>query len=83
MQPDHHIVITKVNEVGISILGFALFFQYPLLNSSGWMWIQSELLRWLPSVSCIFYVGGKEQRAKIYAQVKHLSWGMGDSCCLV
>jgi hypothetical protein len=29
---------------------------------------KSELLRWLPSVSCIFYVGGKEQRAKIYAQ---------------
>jgi hypothetical protein len=68
VQPDHHIVITKVNEVGISILGFALFCQYPLLNSSGWMGIQSELLRWLPSVSCIFYVGGKEQRAKIYAQ---------------
>jgi SWI/SNF-related matrix-associated actin-dependent regulator of chromatin subfamily A protein 2/4 len=68
VQPDHHIVITKVNEVGICILGFALFCQSPLLNSSGWMGIQSELLRWLPSVSCIFYVGGKEQRAKIYAQ---------------
>ena len=31
--------------------------------------LQSELLRWIPSVSCIFYVGGKEQRTKLYAQV--------------
>ncbi|KAH7294245.1 hypothetical protein KP509_28G062400 [Ceratopteris richardii] len=29
---------------------------------------KSELLRWLPSVSCIFYVGGKEQRSKLYLQ---------------
>eukprot|EP00250_Pteridium_aquilinum_P019069 c24278_g2_i1 orf=2-5470(-) len=29
---------------------------------------KSELLRWLPSVSCIFYVGGKEQRSKLYSQ---------------
>ncbi|KAJ7571709.1 hypothetical protein O6H91_01G174300 [Diphasiastrum complanatum] len=29
---------------------------------------KSELLRWLPSVSCIFYVGGKDQRSKIYSQ---------------
>ncbi|MCO5607977.1 hypothetical protein L7F22_062179 [Adiantum nelumboides] len=29
---------------------------------------KSELLRWLPSVSCIFYVGGKEQRTKLYSQ---------------
>ncbi|CAM6105324.1 unnamed protein product [Calypogeia fissa] len=29
---------------------------------------KSELLRWLPSVSCIFYVGGKEARTKIFMQ---------------
>ncbi|KAJ7560784.1 hypothetical protein O6H91_04G145700 [Diphasiastrum complanatum] len=29
---------------------------------------KSELLRWLPSVSCIFYVGVKDQRSKIYSQ---------------
>ncbi|XP_024392755.1 ATP-dependent helicase BRM isoform X2 [Physcomitrium patens] len=29
---------------------------------------KSELTRWLPSVSCIYYVGHKDQRAKIFSQ---------------
>lgn len=29
---------------------------------------KSELLRWIPSVSCIFYVGVKDQRSKLYSQ---------------
>eukprot|EP00850_Spirogloea_muscicola_P014198 SM000100S09425 [mRNA] locus=s100:293798:302108:+ [translate_table: standard] len=29
---------------------------------------KSELLRWLPTVSCIFYVGSKEQRAQLFAR---------------
>ncbi|XP_059634204.1 ATP-dependent helicase BRM [Cornus florida] len=29
---------------------------------------KSELHTWLPSVSCIFYVGGKEQRSKLFSQ---------------
>lgn len=35
--------------------------------------VQSELTRWLPSVSCIYYVGHKDQRAKIFSQVGFLS----------
>ncbi|PKA58794.1 ATP-dependent helicase BRM [Apostasia shenzhenica] len=27
---------------------------------------KSELLNWLPSVTCIFYVGGKDQRSKLF-----------------
>lgn len=30
---------------------------------------QSELHNWLPSVSCIYYVGGKDQRSKLFSQV--------------
>jgi SWI/SNF-related matrix-associated actin-dependent regulator of chromatin subfamily A member 2/4 len=33
---------------------------------------QSELLNWLPSASCIFYVGVKDQRAKLFSQVSCL-----------
>ncbi|KAF9668977.1 hypothetical protein SADUNF_Sadunf14G0059600 [Salix dunnii] len=29
---------------------------------------KSELLNWLPSVSCIYYVGGKDQRSKLFSQ---------------
>ncbi|XP_042049647.1 ATP-dependent helicase BRM-like [Salvia splendens] len=29
---------------------------------------KSELHNWLPSVSCIYYVGGKDQRAKLFSQ---------------
>lgn len=29
---------------------------------------KSELHTWLPSVSCIFYVGGKDQRSKLFSQ---------------
>ncbi|XP_054784705.1 ATP-dependent helicase BRM isoform X2 [Prosopis cineraria] len=29
---------------------------------------KSELYNWLPSVSCIFYVGGKDQRSKLFSQ---------------
>ncbi|XP_074581940.1 ATP-dependent helicase BRM-like [Curcuma longa] len=29
---------------------------------------KSELLNWLPSLSCIFYVGGKEERARLFSQ---------------
>lgn len=29
---------------------------------------KSEFHRWLPSVSCIFYVGGKDQRSKLFFQ---------------
>ncbi|KAJ8573177.1 hypothetical protein K7X08_009688 [Anisodus acutangulus] len=29
---------------------------------------KSEFLNWLPSVSCIFYVGGKDQRSKLFSQ---------------
>ncbi|GAB4844503.1 hypothetical protein Ancab_037881 [Ancistrocladus abbreviatus] len=29
---------------------------------------KSELHNWLPTVSCIFYVGGKDQRAKLFSQ---------------
>ncbi|KAF2291129.1 hypothetical protein GH714_020283 [Hevea brasiliensis] len=29
---------------------------------------KSELHNWLPSVSCIFYVGGKDQRSKLFSQ---------------
>ncbi|TYH38759.1 hypothetical protein ES332_D12G132100v1 [Gossypium tomentosum] len=29
---------------------------------------KSELHNWLPSVSCIYYVGGKEQRSKLFSQ---------------
>ncbi|CAL9104968.1 unnamed protein product [Musa acuminata var. zebrina] len=29
---------------------------------------KSELLNWLPSISCIFYVGGKEERSKLFSQ---------------
>ncbi|XP_024372220.1 ATP-dependent helicase BRM isoform X2 [Physcomitrium patens] len=29
---------------------------------------KSELTRWLPSASCIYYVGHKDQRAKIFSQ---------------
>ncbi|KAK7340271.1 hypothetical protein VNO77_20973 [Canavalia gladiata] len=29
---------------------------------------KSELYTWLPSVSCIFYVGGKEYRSKLFSQ---------------
>ena len=31
--------------------------------------MQSELHTWLPSVSCIFYVGTKDHRSKLYSQV--------------
>ncbi|XVE77163.1 hypothetical protein DITRI_Ditri13aG0039700 [Diplodiscus trichospermus] len=30
---------------------------------------KSELHNWLPSVSCIYYVGGKDQRSKLFSQV--------------
>ncbi|KAL3517180.1 hypothetical protein ACH5RR_024082 [Cinchona calisaya] len=30
---------------------------------------KSELHTWLPTVSCIYYVGGKEQRSKLFSQV--------------
>ncbi|URE19242.1 QLQ [Musa troglodytarum] len=30
---------------------------------------KSELLNWLPSISCIFYVGGKDERARLFSQV--------------
>ncbi|XP_058082006.1 ATP-dependent helicase BRM isoform X2 [Magnolia sinica] len=30
---------------------------------------KSELHSWLPSASCIFYVGGKDQRSKLFSQV--------------
>eukprot|EP00252_Welwitschia_mirabilis_P019206 TRINITY_DN4386_c0_g3_i1.p1 TRINITY_DN4386_c0_g3~~TRINITY_DN4386_c0_g3_i1.p1 ORF type:complete len:2283 (-),score=553.97 TRINITY_DN4386_c0_g3_i1:18-6866(-) len=30
---------------------------------------KSELYNWLPTVSCIFYVGGKDQRNRLYSQV--------------
>ncbi|XP_054782253.1 ATP-dependent helicase BRM-like isoform X2 [Prosopis cineraria] len=29
---------------------------------------KSEFYNWLPSVSCIFYVGGKDQRSKLFSQ---------------
>ncbi|KAH6779898.1 transcription regulatory protein SNF2 [Perilla frutescens var. hirtella] len=29
---------------------------------------KSELHNWLPTVSCIYYVGGKDQRAKLFSQ---------------
>ncbi|XP_057454652.1 ATP-dependent helicase BRM-like isoform X2 [Lotus japonicus] len=29
---------------------------------------KSELYHWLPSVSCIFYVGGKDHRSKLFSQ---------------
>ncbi|GMI99021.1 FLORAL FUSED ORGANS 3, CHROMATIN REMODELING 2, ARABIDOPSIS THALIANA BRAHMA, BRAHMA [Hibiscus trionum] len=29
---------------------------------------KSELRNWLPSVSCIYYVGGKDQRSKLFSQ---------------
>ncbi|KAF7826072.1 ATP-dependent helicase BRM-like [Senna tora] len=29
---------------------------------------KSELITWLPSVSCIFYVGSKDQRSKLFSQ---------------
>ncbi|KAG9135419.1 hypothetical protein Leryth_007188 [Lithospermum erythrorhizon] len=29
---------------------------------------KSEFLRWLPSASCIFYVGSKDQRSKLFSQ---------------
>ncbi|XP_042421381.1 ATP-dependent helicase BRM-like isoform X2 [Zingiber officinale] len=29
---------------------------------------KSELLNWLPSISCIFYVGSKEERSKLFSQ---------------
>ncbi|KAJ8498993.1 hypothetical protein OPV22_009545 [Ensete ventricosum] len=29
---------------------------------------KSELLNWLPSISCIFYVGGKDERSKLFSQ---------------
>ncbi|WOL13291.1 ATP-dependent helicase BRM-like isoform X1 [Canna indica] len=29
---------------------------------------KSELLNWLPSISCIFYVGGKDARARLFSQ---------------
>ncbi|CAH9108266.1 unnamed protein product [Cuscuta epithymum] len=29
---------------------------------------KSELHHWLPSVSCIYYVGGKDQRARLFSQ---------------
>ncbi|CAL9126796.1 unnamed protein product [Musa textilis] len=29
---------------------------------------KSELLNWLPSISCIFYVGGKDERARLFSQ---------------
>uniref|UniRef100_A0A453MU88 Helicase ATP-binding domain-containing protein n=2 Tax=Triticinae TaxID=1648030 RepID=A0A453MU88_AEGTS len=29
---------------------------------------KSELLNWLPSASCIFYVGAKDQRQKLFSQ---------------
>lgn len=32
--------------------------------------LQSEFLNWLPSVSCIFYVGNKEQRSRLFSQVR-------------
>jgi SWI/SNF-related matrix-associated actin-dependent regulator of chromatin subfamily A protein 2/4 len=31
--------------------------------------LQSELHTWLPSVSCIFYVGTKDHRSKLFSQV--------------
>jgi SNF2 family DNA or RNA helicase len=31
---------------------------------------KSELHTWLPSVSCIYYVGTKDQRSKLFSQVK-------------
>lgn len=32
--------------------------------------LQSELHTWLPSVSCIYYVGTKDQRTKLFTQVR-------------
>ncbi|KAK4339294.1 hypothetical protein RND71_040756 [Anisodus tanguticus] len=29
---------------------------------------KSEFINWLPSASCIFYVGGKDQRSKLFSQ---------------
>lgn len=31
---------------------------------------KSELHRWIPNVDCIFYVGGKEERARLYTKVR-------------
>lgn len=48
-----------------------IFFVH-LLNFLTKLLLQSEFLNWLPSVSCIFYVGGKDQRSKLFSQVRKL-----------
>ncbi|XP_061341259.1 ATP-dependent helicase BRM-like isoform X3 [Gastrolobium bilobum] len=37
---------------------------------------KSELYNWLPSVSCIFYVGGKDHRSKLFSQVSALKFNV-------
>ncbi|KAG6725442.1 hypothetical protein I3843_02G025400 [Carya illinoinensis] len=37
---------------------------------------KSELHSWLPSVSCIYYVGGKDQRSKLFSQVSALKFNI-------
>ncbi|KAJ3685779.1 hypothetical protein LUZ61_014943 [Rhynchospora tenuis] len=37
---------------------------------------KSELLNWLPSVSCIFYVGTKDHRAKLFSQVSAVKFNV-------
>ncbi|XP_004510773.1 ATP-dependent helicase BRM isoform X2 [Cicer arietinum] len=37
---------------------------------------KSELYKWLPSVSCIFYAGGKDYRTKLFHQVSALKFNV-------
>ncbi|CAI7908530.1 unnamed protein product [Closterium sp. NIES-54] len=44
---------------------------------------KAELHAWLPSLSAVFYVGGKDQRAKLYTKVGGCGWvKVGGRLCL-
>lgn len=43
---------------------------FPRSGGYNWVLLQSEFYNWLPSVSCIFYVGAKDQRSKLFSQVR-------------
>lgn len=50
-----------------------LYFRKLFFDTTFLFTLQSELLNWLPSISCIFYVGGKDERARLFSQVRCIS----------
>lgn len=68
--PNAVLVNWKVKLISFHIgwFGILAFFKRNFMDI--FVFIQSELHNWLPTVSCIFYVGGKDQRSRLFSHVR-------------